>query len=220
MPALLAFTAEQVRRLTGLTDRQLRYWDNSGFFSPAYADEQRRRPYGRVYSFTDLVGLRTLAMLRNTHKVPLQELREVAERLAHDGQPQQDQNPWTGRRFWVAGRHVFFEDPEVGVLVSARPKFQAIIPLDLEEIARSTEAEANRLRERDQDDIGGIERHRHIAHNAWVIAGTRIPTSAIWAFHEAGYDADGIVRQYPSLHPKDVEAAITYERKLREKSAA
>lgn len=217
MPALLAFTAEQVRRLTGLTVRQLRYWDNSGFFCPAYADEQRRRPYGRVYSFTDLVGLRTLALLRNTHKVPLQELREVAERLARYGQ---DQNPWAGRCFWVAGRHDVFEDPEAGVLVAARPRRQAAIPLELQEIARATETEANRLRERNPNDVGGIERHRHVAHNAWVVAGTRIPTSAIWAFHEAGYDADAIVGQYPLLHPKDVEAAITFERQLREKPAA
>ena len=94
MPTLLAFTADQVCRLTGLTDRQLRYRDNSGFFSPAYADEERRRPYSRVYSFKDLVALRTLALLRNTHEVPLQELQEVAERLASYSK---DRNPWVGR---------------------------------------------------------------------------------------------------------------------------
>jgi hypothetical protein len=30
------FSAEQVCRLTGLSARQLRYWDLTGFFSPTY----------------------------------------------------------------------------------------------------------------------------------------------------------------------------------------
>ena len=149
MPAILAFTADQVRRLTGLTDRQLRYWDNSGFFSPAYADERRRRPYSRVYSVKDLVALPTLALLRNKHKVPLQERREVAKRLA---QYSRDSSPWVGRRFWVAGRHVLFEDPEAGVLVAGRPRYQAAIPIDLHEIELATGAEAHRRRERSPED--------------------------------------------------------------------
>lgn len=217
MGTLLAFTADQVRGLTGLSDRQLRYWDDSGFFSPAYADQRRRRPYSRVYSFTDLVALRTLALLRNNHGVPLQELRDVAERLARYSE---DANPWVGRRFWVTGRHVLFEDPETGSLVSGRPRGQTVIPIDLEEIKLAAETDARRLRERRPEAVGCIERHRHVAHNAWVIAGTRIPTSTVWTFHEAGYDTDAIIREYPLLEPQDVEVAIVHERNLREKPAA
>lgn len=211
MATLLAFTADQVRGLTGLSDRQLRYWDESGCFDPSYADQRRRRPYSRVYSFTDLVALQTLALLRNKHGVPLQELRKVAERLARYGK---EPNPWVGRRFWVGGRHVFFEDPRTGSLVAGRPRGQTVIPIDL------AETDASRLRERDPGSVGRIERRRHVAHNAWVVADTRIPTSAVWAFHEAGYDADAIVREYPLLRPTDVDAAIAHERKLREKPAA
>ena len=120
----------------------------------------------------------------------------------------------------MAGRHVLFEDPKAGVLVGGRPQHQAVIPINLQEIQLATEAEADRLRERDPDDVGNIERHRHVAHNAWVIAGTRIPTSAIWTFHRAGYDTDEIIREYPLLRRRDVEAAIAHERKLNEKPAA
>jgi uncharacterized protein (DUF433 family) len=48
-------------------------------------------------------------------------------------------------------------------------------------------------------------------HNAWVVAGTRIPTEAIWNFHAAGYDAEAIIREYPRLTPDDVRAAIDFE---------
>ena len=65
-----AFTSGHVSALTGLSDRQLREWDNRGLFQPAYAEDDRRRPYSRVYSFRDVVGLRTIALLRKQYRVP------------------------------------------------------------------------------------------------------------------------------------------------------
>lgn len=77
MAELAAFTAEHVCRLTGLSSRQLRYWDRTDFFSPTLLDDHRRRAFGRIYSFRDVVGLGTTSILRNIHRVPLQELRRV-----------------------------------------------------------------------------------------------------------------------------------------------
>jgi uncharacterized protein (DUF433 family) len=95
-----------------------------------------------------------------------------------------------------------------------------VIPVNLAEIAQETEAAAARLRERLPTDFGQVTRHRYVNHNAWVIAGTRIPTSAIWEFHEAGADTEAIIREYPDLRPVDVQAAIEHERRLRECVAA
>jgi uncharacterized protein (DUF433 family) len=58
MSETLAFTAENVCKLTGLSARQLAYWDATDFFSPELLDEHRRRAFGRLYSFRDVVGLR------------------------------------------------------------------------------------------------------------------------------------------------------------------
>ena len=81
---VLAFGEEHVERLTKLTRNQLRYWDRTGFFSPTYAEEgEQHTPYSRVYSFRDVVGLRTLGILRKQHNVSLQHLRQVAELLSH-----------------------------------------------------------------------------------------------------------------------------------------
>jgi uncharacterized protein (DUF433 family) len=47
--------------------------------------------------------------------------------------------------------------------------------------------------------------------SALLIAGTCIPTAAIWHFNEAGYDESGILEQYPSPTARDVEAALDAE---------
>lgn len=95
-PVVLAFSAHQTSRLTGLSPAQLRYWDETGFFRPEYASGEKGRAYDRIYSFRNVVGLRTLSLLRNTHGLSLQHLRDVARRLeaytAH---------PWSEVRLWI-----------------------------------------------------------------------------------------------------------------------
>lgn len=44
-----------------------------------------------------------------------------------------------------------------------------------------------------------------------VIAGTRIPVDAIKEFADAGYTVPQIMKEYPTLDRRDVEAAISYE---------
>ena len=206
MAELLAFTAEHVCRLTGLSARQLRYWDATRFFSPAMLDEYRRRAFSRIYSFRDLVGLRTIAILRNQHKVPLQELRRVGEWLHRH-----HQTPWASLRFALAGEKIVFFDPASGVAVEPKGEGQRVLPIDLEPIAREMREAAAALRERRPDQIGKIGRNRYVVHNAWVVAGTRIPTQAVWNLHQAGYDATAIIREYPRLTSEDIRAAVEFE---------
>jgi DNA-binding transcriptional MerR regulator len=99
-----AFSAFHVCRLTGLSLRQLSYWDDTEFFSPYYASENRRSPFSRVYSFEDVVGLRVIAILRNDHKIPLQKLRKIAEQLS-----QYHPRPWSGLVLYVCGKKVFLK---------------------------------------------------------------------------------------------------------------
>jgi len=208
MAELLAFTADHVRRLTGLSARQLGYWDDTRFFSPTFVDGYRKRAFGRIYAFRDVVGLRTIAILRNQHKVPLQELRRVGEWLhAH----QESQTPWSSLKFALLGRHVVFIDPLTGVAVEPRGTGQTVFHVALELIANEMRKAAERLRERGSEQVGKIVRNRFVVQNAWVVAGTRIPAQAIWNFHKAGYDSSAIIKEYPRLTPSDVRAAIAFE---------
>jgi DNA-binding transcriptional MerR regulator len=58
-----SFSTAQTARLTGLSPRQLDYWDRQGFVQPSLV---RASGYGsaRRYSFEDLVRLRVAAKLR------------------------------------------------------------------------------------------------------------------------------------------------------------
>jgi uncharacterized protein (DUF433 family) len=206
MSEILAFTAENVCRLTGLSARQLAYWDATDFFSPELLDEHRRRAFGRIYSFRDVVGLRTIAVLRNEHHIPLQELRRVGEWLLNH-----HSSPWSSLRFALSNRKVVFRDPQTQKFVEAKGEGQSIIEIDLEPIASDMRTAASRLLERREDQIGTVVRNRYVVHNAWVVGGTRIPTLAIWNFHEAGYRPKDIIEEYPRLTLSDISAAIEFE---------
>lgn len=197
-----------MRRLTGLSLRQIRYWDDTGFFSPTIVDGYRRRAFGRIYSFRDLVGLRTIAMLRK--KVPLQELRRVGGWLR-----QHHETPWSSLKFAIAGRRAIFFDPATGVPTEARGKGQALLNIALEPIAHEMRQASDQLRERQPEQIGRVVRNRYVVHNAWTLAGTRITTEAVWNFHEAGYDTAAILAEYPRLTDKDVQSALEWEAKQR-----
>lgn len=207
MAEIVAFATHHVRRLTGLSVRQIRYWDDTGFFSPTFVDGHRKRAFGRIYSFRDLVGLRTIAILRKQHKIPLQELRRVGEwlRKHHDA-------PWSSLRFAIAGTKVVFFDPATHIATEPRGEGQRVLDIALEPIASEMKQAADRLLERQPDQIGRIVRNRYVIHNAWTIAGTRIPTAAIWNFHQAEYTSAAILEEYPRLTAEDVAAAIEFER--------
>jgi DNA-binding transcriptional MerR regulator len=202
---IIAFGEEHVERLTGLTPAQLRYWDRTGFFAPSYAEEGRNSAYGRIYSFKDVVALRTLGLLRRQHNVPLQHLRRVAERLS-----QLEDDLWTKTTLYVLNRRVIFHEPGSPRLQDA-VSGQYVLGIPLKKIVANTKRDAERLRHRPDDKIGRIEQSWNVSHNSAVVAGTRIPTRAIRNFKEAGYTVDQIIAEYPDLTPRDVEAALKHE---------
>jgi uncharacterized protein (DUF433 family) len=199
-----AFTEEQVERLTGLTKRQLRYWDATGFFAPTHVDEGSRY-FGRIYSFRDVVGLRTLSILRNVEKVPLQNLRAAARSLSH-----LKDALWTTTVLYVLQKRVIIHEEGTGRLQDPVTG-QYVNGLALKKVMSDVAREAEKLRQRSADRVGKIVRNRFVAHNSPVVAGTRIPTAAIKRFHEAGYSTAQIMREYPDLTEADVGAALAQE---------
>lgn len=197
----LAFGTDQVCALTGLSKRQLSYWDDTGFFSPELAGG------GIVYSFRDLVGLRTIARLRET--VPLQELRKVGSWLHREYE-----KPWSMLRFYRSGRDVHFRDPDSGKVLAAKPERQTVC-IEMEEIAVEVSELVAKRRRRARNSLGKVEQRRQIVQNRPVIAGTRIPVEAIWNFHEEGYTQAAILKEYPTITARDVKAAIEYMRSAK-----
>ena len=196
------FGADHVQRLTGLSAFQLREWDRAGFFAPQYAYENRRVAAGRVYSFQDLVGLRTLAVLSKTHRIRLPELKKTAKSLS-----QWSRTPWSSLTLYVLNREVHFQNPVTGDIEGAITG-QLAVAIPLEDVMADMRAEADRLAKRPRETIGNLDRRKFRMHNAWCVAGTRIPVSAIYNFTDAGYGPKQIVEQYPDLTAKDIKAAL------------
>lgn len=195
-----AFSADQVVKLTNLTIRQLAYWDNLGFFMPQYAADDRRSPYSRIYSFKDVVGLRTLSVLKRIYKCTLPHLREVAKRLS-----EYSKTPWADLTLYVLKRRVYFDEPETGRTRGVLDGQYSLLPI--KSVMEDVRREAELLRHRAPDQIGKVEKHRYVSHQAEVIAGTRIRVSTILRFLQAGYSVADIIKEYPSLTEADVEAA-------------
>jgi uncharacterized protein (DUF433 family) len=199
-----AFSEDDVERLTGITTRQLRYWDRTRFFTPSLADEDRRHAYSRVYTFRDVVCLKILNTIRNESKVPLQHLREVRETLTHLGD-----DMWAKITLYILNRRVIFYNPETDRredIVSG----QGVLQIPLRVVRGDMERAVRSLRQRDAATVGHITQHRGLAGNRPVIAGTRIPVKSIKAFDRAGYSMDQIREQYPVLTDEDIRAALAH----------
>lgn len=76
VPAV-GFTLSQAAALTGLTPKQISYFDRSGLLAPEIQGA-RGKGSRRLYSFRDLVALRVIALLRQGGVRP-QTIRRVAD---------------------------------------------------------------------------------------------------------------------------------------------
>lgn len=196
------FGARHVQRLTGLSAYQLREWDKAGFFAPTYAFENRRVAAARVYSFLDVVGLRTLSVLSKKHRIRLPELKKTAARLS-----KWSATPWSSLTLYALNREVHFQNPATGEIEGAvSGQLAAAIPL--EDVMQDMRSAATKMSQRPAESLGKIERNRFRMHNAWCIEGTRIPVSTIYRLTDAGFSARQIIAEYPDLTERDIRAAL------------
>jgi uncharacterized protein (DUF433 family) len=149
-------------------------------------------------------------VLRNKHRVPLQQLRRANDWLAAHGEA-----PWARLRFSVLGRKVYFPHPDTGELVTVDPRGQKPLPIELKRIEADMARRIEELRRRKPSQVGKIEQRRRVMRNAPVIAGTRIPTRIILDLREAGLSIAEILQEYPTLRERDVRNAIAFEAERR-----
>jgi uncharacterized protein (DUF433 family) len=197
-----AFTEDQVVRLTGISKGQLHYWDNTKFYRPSLAYENRRVASSRIYSFRDVVCLRVLNAIRNESDVPLPRLRQVKLKLQHLGE-----DLWAKTTLYVLNRNVVFFNPDTDRKEDVVTG-QIVLEIPLKVVSGDMQKAVQRLHRRDKAFIGQFERHRSVLSNQEVIAGTRIPVRSVKAFANAGYSVDAIQKEYPTLTRQDIQAAI------------
>ncbi len=199
-----AFSEDQVVRLTGLPVQRLRYWQETEFFIPSFHFDAEER-FGRLYSFKDVVCLRTIALLRGEHRVPLSRLRKTFEHLFN-----MDQGKWASETLYVLNRRVYFEVPEGGDFQETTSPQLALHYIPLRKVAAETAEVVAEARERPQESIGKIEKIRGVRGSRPVVSGTRIPVQTIVDYYREGATFDQIIKEYPRLTEADVRAALEY----------
>ena len=200
-----AFSEEHASELTGASRKQLREWDRIGLLRPSFGSGSTGLPYGRIYSFRDLVSLRVLGQLRNKYKVPVPHLQEVQRELG-----QLSDDPWSSTTLYVLKKRVVVSSP------SARRKHevgsgQQVLDVPLRVVITGMRDAVARLNERGDDKVGKIVHGKFVAQNRPVISGTRIPVDLIRSFIFAGFDTPAILREFPDLTAADVQAARAFE---------
>lgn len=119
---------------------------------------------------------------------------------------------WVGINLYVVKKKVHFQRPGSVDVEGIWDGQYAMLPII--DLISDIQGRVQELRRRHASQYGKVEKHKFVVRNSPVIAGTRIPTAAIRRFHEAGYSTDQILKEYPSLTPEDVQAALSYERGL------
>jgi uncharacterized protein (DUF433 family) len=199
--------------LTGLTDHELRYWDKTGFVTRHDREQDDRARLHRYYFFRDIVALRVVAILRPL--IPATEIRKIGSLLA-----QRADVAWHCLLIAVVDRRAYLLDRSSNTWVGAEPPTGGDrLDIDLGIVEGDVRAAAERLKQRDPDDVGRVVQDPRILRRKPILAGTRIPTEAVWSFHVAGYNTDEIIEQYPSLTPEDIHAALEWEAQARQQRA-
>ena len=204
---IAAFSEDQVVRLTGVRKGQLRYWDQTDFYSPSYCNDRHRDGFGRIYSFRDIVSLKVLGILRNKHDVSVQHLREVKANLGDE-----NRDRWTGVKLYVVNKRVHWREPNTGLPQDVAYKQYVMQPIDLDSIVNGIRDDMRQIIRRDKTTVGTIDKVRSLNQSAPTIGGTRITVEAIARFSAAGYGVGQILDEYPDLTKADVEAALRYSK--------
>lgn len=138
----MAFNVDTVLRLTSLTARQVRYWDTTGLVSPSIRPAKGRGSK-RLYSFEDLVELRTVARLLSAG-ISLQKVRRVVEQIKG---VRDVARPLASLRFLTDGDTVFIPSNESQRWENALRGGQVVWLVPVDEVWRTTEEDVRGIGE-------------------------------------------------------------------------
>jgi predicted RNase H-like HicB family nuclease/DNA-binding transcriptional MerR regulator len=138
----MGYNVDTVVKLAEVTARQVRYWDTSGLLRPSL-HKARGRGSRRLYSFEDLVELRTVARLLQAG-ISLQKVRRVA---THIRQVRDVDRPLARLRFLTDGEGVFVPSDDTKRWEDLLRGGQVVWIVPLDDVWRDTEAAVRRIGE-------------------------------------------------------------------------
>jgi DNA-binding transcriptional MerR regulator len=134
------FTSNDVIALTGITARQLQWWDERGIVQPA------RQGHRRVYSLDDLAEVAVICDLRR-RGFSLQKVRKVIRFLQRELGKRLVETVSGNIEYHLLtdGRHIFLEDSRRQVIDILKNSRQPMLAICLNDTVRQIRAE---IRER------------------------------------------------------------------------
>jgi uncharacterized protein (DUF433 family) len=209
-----AYTADRAAALSGVPKSTVHYWARHEILVPSVSRERIK-----LWSYSDLLGLRTIAWLRATktapegHGIPATTMKAVRRALGE--LDELDLELWTEDRspnVAVDRRGAIVLDPNQQAF---RPDGQGLLDAGLLDVLRPFELDES---PRGPDLVKPRPRLRIVPGKlagAPHVHRTRIETEALAALDRRGLTTDKIVRLYPAIESDDVEQALDLERQLQ-----
>ncbi|MCC6132081.1 MAG: DUF433 domain-containing protein [Acidobacteria bacterium] len=206
-----AYTADRAAALSGVPRSTLQYWARRGYLVPSVSPERTR-----LWSFPDLMGLRTIYWLRQPKRADGQDIPRTtmkAVRHALAALRMLDLGLFETDHVTVAvtrAGDVVVNDPsvplhEVGGQLLNPEMIDLILPF------RTDEGTFGPNLSRPRDTIRIVPRKLSGSPH---VAGTRIETTAIYALHRRGFPTEKIRALYPILSGQALSEAVELEDQL------
>ncbi len=130
------FTSAEVVRLTGITPRQLQWWDERGIVVP---ERDGRR---RLYSMDDLTEVAVICALRRKG-FPLQRVRRIMRFLQKELGSRLAQTVSSGSEYHLLtdGKRIYLENSEKQVIDVLKNSRQPLLGICLSDAVRELRAE-------------------------------------------------------------------------------
>ena len=209
---VLVFTRSRAATLSGLSERQLDYWRKTDLLEPSTSEQVSPYRSVHLYDFADMLELLTIAELHK-HDVPTRRIRSIVDRMRDKGY----ERPLTQIRYGVAER------PSSKSGKRSRRRLLVVLTFEdgttegddmpgqlIAEGAVDVQAIRGRLRrstERDDEQVGKVEKRRGALGNKQLFAGTRIPVATVRRYLADGAQLGEILEAFPALRAEDVDAA-------------
>ena len=137
----MTFNTKSISKITGLSKRQIDYWDTTHFIKPTVREASG---YGsvRLYSFTDLIQLKVAKTLKDAG-VTLQKIRKSLNFLRKH--MSDIEKPLAALRFLTDGEGIFVLTADKKIILDTLKGGQLVFAIALGEIVQELNGEIKRL---------------------------------------------------------------------------
>jgi DNA-binding transcriptional MerR regulator len=150
------FTSAQVVKLTGITPRQLQWWDERGIVQP------QREGRCRMYSFDDVTEVAVICALRRKG-FPLQRVRRIMKFLQKEFGRRLAQAVSNGSEYHLLtdGKRIYLENSERQIIDILKNSRQPLLGVCLSDAVKEVRAEIFNRRPAQKQAARGAARSEH-----------------------------------------------------------